>query len=54
MCALVAALMAVPAQATVRIFSDSLACIQAVCRDDTAAKRKSGRPRAQCSPLSAA
>ena len=33
MCALVAALMAVPAQATVRIFSDSLACIQAVCRD---------------------
>ena len=48
MCALVAALMAVPAQATVRIFSDSLACIQAVCRDDTAAKR---RIRAAARPM---
>jgi hypothetical protein len=48
MCALVAALLSVPAQSDVRLFSDSLGCIQAVHRDDTAEKR---RIRAAARPM---
>ena len=48
MCAIAAGLLAVPARARVCVFSDSLSCILAVRRDDTAEKR---RLRAAARPM---
>ena len=48
MCAIVAAVLAVPAQADVCIYTDSQSCIDAVARDDSAEKR---RLRAAARPM---
>jgi hypothetical protein len=48
MCAIVAAVLAVPAQADVYIYTDSQSCIDAVARDDSAEKR---RLRAAARPM---
>jgi len=48
LCALVAAIKAVPSQANVKIYSDSLSCVQAIDRDDSAERR---RLRAAARPM---